>query len=103
MAQLCPAQGFPLPVFMVTVMYIVLDPIGSSVPNILNKDIKMKVTVRNCKIALTCEGQAFPTPGFRSPFALILAKNSSFLVDFFYILSFIFRTNWKQHAKSATP
>lgn len=42
-----------------------LDPLGSSVPNILNKDIKMRITASLSTAGLLCEGQGFPAPAFR--------------------------------------
>ena len=58
-------------------LFIGLDPVGSSVPNVQNKDIKMKLSLAGVDIGLTCEGQGYPTPHYR--FSIL--KNSSVYGD----------------------
>ena len=43
-----------------------LDPVGSSVPKVLNKDIKIKQAFLESSVALLCQGQGFPPPKYRS-------------------------------------
>lgn len=56
-------------------LFIGLDPVGSSVPNVQNKDIKMKLSLAGVDIGLTCEGQGYPTPHYR--FSILIGKQLS--------------------------
>ena len=66
-----PRLAHPLFIYFFTFCPSFSEPIGSSMPKVLHHDLKRVSMPFQSSLSMLCEGQAHPTPAFRSFYFLV--------------------------------